>query len=193
MVPVSILRIVFIVLLAFALFRLVRILIQKEKESVLWAVVVCAVLGVILYGLTTVKAEKISLSVGQLKKILFPAKGADWEYIEDKGQFQGRPQTRYIFPEPGPKLNLALDPKTGAFSIVDIEPVNRVLEYLGLPPVGEGVEELSTITGSTLDINTYRWDDYPNGILYIERGLCRNLDSLETYHCISNVTIRPRG
>ena len=143
--------------------------------------------------MSTVKTEKISLSVNQLKKIIFPAKGRDWEYIVDKGRSLSRPQTRYVFPEPGPKLNLVMDPSGSTFTIVDVEPVNLVLEYIGLPPVEEGAQELSTITGSTLDIYKYRWDDYPNGVLFIERGLCRNLDSLETYHCITNITIRPRG
>jgi hypothetical protein len=193
MVAVSTLKIIFLVILALALFRLVRILIQKEKESVLRALIICAILGAILYGLTTVKTEKVSLSIGQLKRLIFPSKAQDWEFIKEEGVRQGLPVTRYIFPEPGPRLNLTIDPAGNTFSIVDVGPVNAVLEYLGLPPVEEGVPELSSITGSTLNINTYRWDDYPRGILVIERGLCRNIDNLETYHCITNLTIRARG
>lgn len=193
MVPVSTLKIIFMVFLAVALFRLVRILIQKEKESVLRAVIVCAILGAIFYGLTTVKTEKVSLSIGQLKRLIFPSKAQDWEFIKEEGVRQGLPIVRYLFPEPGPRLNLTIDPAGNTFSIVDIGPVNAVLEYLDLPPVEEGVPELSSITGSTININTYRWDDYPRGILIIERGLCRNIDNLETYHCITNLTIRARG
>lgn len=192
MVPVSILKIIFIVLLAVALFRLVRVLIHKEKESVVWAVIVCAALGAVVYGLTTIKAEKISLSVSQLKKIIFPSRTEDWEYIEEKGQFQGRAQTRYIFPEPGPRLSLVLDADSGTLSLVDLDPLNAVLDYLGLPRVEEGVDELSKITGSSLDIYTYQWDDYPLGVLIVERGLCRKLDNLDTYHCIANITVRGR-
>jgi hypothetical protein len=193
MVPVSTLKIIFLVLLALTLFRLVRILIQKEKESVLRAAVICAILGAILYGLTTVKTEKISLSLGQLKRIIFPTKAQDWEFIKEEGIRQGLPITRYIFPEPGPRLNLTIDPQGNTFSIVDVGPVNAVLEYLGLPPVEEGAPELSTITGSTLDINTYRWNNYSAGILVIERGLCRNIDTLETFHCITNLIIKSRN
>lgn len=193
MVPVSALKIIFGVILAFALFRLVRVLIQKEKDSILWAIVVCAVLGVILYGLSTIKAEKISLNIAQLKRVIFPNKAVDWEFIKEEGTFQGKTQTRYIFPEPGPQLNLVMDPQSGTFTIVDIDPVNAVLEYLGLQPIEEGADELSTITGSTLDINTYRWENYPSGVLIIERGLCRKMDTLDTYQCITSVIVRARG
>lgn len=193
MVPVSILKIVFIALLAFALFRLVRVLIHKEKESIAWALIVCAALGAVVYGLTTIKAEKISLSVAQVKKLLFPTRSEEWEFIEVKSQYQGRPQTRYTFPEPGPRLSLELDGRSGTLNLVDVDPLNAVLDYLGLPPVEEGVEELTVITGLQRDINTYRWDDYPLGVLIVERGLCRNLDDLDTYHCISRITIQPRS
>lgn len=193
MVAVSTLKIIVLVFLALSLFSLLRILIQKEKGSMIRALIICAALGAIMFGLTTIKAEKVSVSLGQLKRLIFPAKTEEWEYIVDKGSFQGMPQTRYIFPEPGPQLNLTMDPQGGTFSITDVSVVNSVLEYLGLPPVEEGVPELSTITGSSLNINTYRWDDYPQGILILERGLCRKLDTLNTYPCIASITIRARG
>jgi hypothetical protein len=193
MVAVSTLKIIFLVLLVLSLFSLVRILVHKERHALARALIVSAALGTVLYGLNTVKTEKVSLSLGQLKRLVFPTKTENWEYIEDKGAFQGLPQTRYIFPEPGPELSLTMDAQGGTFAITDVGPVNAVLEYLGLPTVAAGVPELSTITGSSLDLNIYRWEDYPLGVLILERGLCRKLNALNTYHCIMSITVRSRG
>ena len=77
---------------------------------------------------------------------------------------------RYYFETPGPKLSLDFDPKTQYFHIKDVYSVNRILEYLELPKVKVAVRELASLTGSRNDLTLYRWEDYPLGILTVERG-----------------------
>ncbi|MCK7527746.1 MAG: hypothetical protein MZV64_64100 [Ignavibacteriales bacterium] len=55
-------------------------------------------------------------------------------------------------------------------TIKDVRPVNVVLEYLGLPPVAEGVAELASLTGRTIDADKFRWDDYERGVLLARAG-----------------------
>jgi hypothetical protein len=86
-----------------------------------------------------------------------------------------------------------MDPNGRNYNITDIEPVNRVLAYLGLPKVKSGIKELSSITGRLSDVNYYRCDDYEGGVLTIERGLCQNKNSLERYHCIVSITVQTRS
>ncbi len=77
-------------------------------------------------------------------------------------------------------------------AIKDIRPVNVVLEYLGLPPVAAGVSELASITGRTLDADKYRWDDYERGVLLLERGICRDMTSAQSFTCIARITVTAR-
>ena len=76
--------------------------------------------------------------------------------------------------------------------IKDIRHVNVVLKYIGLPPVSEGVPELASITGQRLDTDKYRWDDYERGVLLIERGICRDMVSAQTFACIARITVTGR-
>ncbi|MCJ7642862.1 MAG: hypothetical protein MUP28_00115, partial [Candidatus Aminicenantes bacterium] len=78
------------------------------------------------------------------------------------------------------------------YHITDIEPVNRILTYLGLPEVKTGVKELAAITGRLADVNSYRWENYDGRILIIERGLCQDMNSLERYHCVVSIMVRDR-
>jgi hypothetical protein len=85
-----------------------------------------------------------------------------------------------------------MDPKQNYFHIKNVDSVNRVLEYLGLPKVKKAVPELASITGSRNDLYLYRWEDYPLGILTITRDICQDRDRLESYQCIVAVTISGR-
>ena len=91
------------------------------------------------------------------------------------------------------KINLTLGDNEKNYHITDIEPVNGLLTKLGLPPVKTGARELSSITGRPIDVNHYRWDDYPLGVLILERGLCQNKNSLERYHCVTVLSVQSRG
>ncbi|MFQ5721627.1 MAG: hypothetical protein ACE5GI_03975 [Candidatus Aminicenantales bacterium] len=99
---------------------------------------------------------------------------------------------RYVFQEPRPKLILSLDEKGKYLNLKDISPLNKVLKQLGLPPVNSGAPELASITGSRFDINHCRWDNYPKGILIIERTQCKNKKTYQTYHCLATLTIKHR-
>jgi hypothetical protein len=74
--------------------------------------------------------------------------------------------------------------------VTNIAPLNRVLKYIGLPPVKHGIRELASITGSTLDANLYRWDNYELGVLTVERGICRNVTTAESFPCIESITVK---
>jgi hypothetical protein len=83
--------------------------------------------------------------------------------------------------------------KTGKyFHIKNPASINRILRFLNLPEVEEGIPELGSITKSRFDLSQYRWDNYPPGILTIEKVLCPDTDSLVTFHCIITLTINNR-
>jgi hypothetical protein len=78
------------------------------------------------------------------------------------------------------------------FHITNIAPINEILRRMGLPLVKKGAQELISITGSSSHKNLYHWEDYPKGILIIERTVCRNKQTLETFNCIASITIRKK-
>jgi hypothetical protein len=114
----------------------------------------------------------------------------NYVYEKEEGYTGGMTYVRYIFTVPGPPLSVTLDSEQKYFRIKDIYSVNRILEYLDLPRVKTAVEELASITGSPNDVNLYRWTKYPRGILTIERGICQEKDRLDSYQCISKITIQ---
>ena len=116
----------------------------------------------------------------------------NYVYHKEEGVARQRRYTRYYFEVPGPSLSLKLDPKTQYFHIKNVYSVNRILEYIGLPKVKTAVQELASLTGSRNDINLYRWDDYPLGILTIERGICQDRDRLDSYPCIVTIMLLER-
>jgi hypothetical protein len=67
--------------------------------------------------------------------------------------------------------------------------LNKVLKFLNIPQVDKGVPELASITGSQDDVAHFRWDNYPLGVMVIEKTLCQNTSSLETYQAILRITI----
>lgn len=199
MIATATLRSIVLALFGLSVLWVIKVVVKREFETLFRALLVMALIGGAFLYLQGTKHPSISWKV--IKNEIFPSKVRPYTFFKEEGRPGGRLRIRYIFPAPGPegsdpgpspKLNLTLDPNGRNYHITDVEPVNRVLADLGLPPVKAGVRELASLTGLLTDVNYYRWDDYPEGILTIERGLCNNKDSLERYHCLVTLTIQSR-
>ena len=190
MIATATIKLIVIILLALSLIWLFKILLRKEYENLFRAVLVCLIFAGALYMVQQSKTEKFSIS--EIKKSFFPTKPQPLKYQIQTGLSNGANFTRYIFEEPCPKISLTLDPSAKFFHITDVSSVNAVLESLELPKVSTGARDLASITGQRFDSNMYRWGDYPLGILILERGLCTNRGNLESYTCITSITIKQR-
>ncbi|TRZ91406.1 hypothetical protein D4R89_02930 [bacterium] len=198
MIATTTLKTIVMVLFGLTIVWLVKILIKQEFETLVRALIVAVLFGGAFFFLQKTKLETISWK--DIKQMVFPEKAMALGYVKDEGRTGGGRYVRYTFPAPtgeegslfgiGPRLKLTMDPNGRNYNITDIEPVNRVLTYVGLPKVKAGIKELSAITGRLSDVNHYRWDDYEGGVLTIERGLCQNKDSLERYPCIVSITVQ---
>jgi len=176
----------------FALFGLsilwiVILVIKNDMETIVRALIVTALLGLGVYYVNATKLE--SLSFRAIKEDLFPVRARAYTFEKREGTFDGRPATTYVFDDPGPALSLAMMSGGKYMAIKDVRPVNAVLQNLGLPPVDEGVAELASLTGRTIDADKYRWDNYPLGLLILERGICRDMTTAETFTCIVRITL----
>jgi hypothetical protein len=189
MIETALLKGIISVLFGLSCVWLVVVVVRRRFEVISRVLFVIVLLGAAYALLSQVKTKTVSFS--DLKNRFFPEKEIAFTYFKEEDS-AGIPSTKYIFPDPGPRLVLKFDQKANCFNIENPASVNRVLEYLGRPPVKRGVNELVSITGSQLDVNMYRWDDYTDGILLLERSLCKNKNDLETYHCIVAITIRRR-
>jgi hypothetical protein len=166
------------------------IFIRREFHNLGRVILVILLLGGAYYFLQKTTLERVT--VAAIRHQLFPAKAQDWEYSVEESQWRGESFTIYIFTDLGPRLELKLSRDTKSLDIVDIDPVNVALRYLGLPPVKTGTRELSSITGNVADANSYRWDDYPYAPLIIERGTCHTKSEVETYHCIATLRFQSK-
>lgn len=166
---------------------LIKILAQKEWHNVFKVLLLSAFCVAALVFIQNRHLQKSTIA--DIKKQIFPEKTSEYRYRIEKG-FSGRIQyVSYIFDEPRPNLPLSID-STGKFlNISDVSSINKILQRLGLPKVSSGVPELASITGRHSDINKYRWEAYPGGALVIRRSLCRDLKKLESYNCISSITL----
>jgi hypothetical protein len=191
---VSLLKNIVLVLLFLCVIWILRIVIKREFENVLRALIVFILIGGAFYYLQTTESETLTFDdiSAQIKNKFFPEKPPDYVYHKEEGQAGRSTYVRYFFESPGPRLSLDFDPKTQYFHIKDIYSVNRILEYLELPKVKVAVQELASLTGSRKDLTLYRWEDYPPGILTVERGICQDRDKLESYQCIVSVMITRR-
>jgi hypothetical protein len=189
--PVAILKNIFLVLMFLCVVWVIRVVVKKEFESLFRTALVLLVVGGVLYYLQSIESETLTIADvrNQIRETFFPEKMPDYVYHKEEGSVGARSYVRYYFESPGPKLSLTLDPATQYFHIKDVYSVNRILVYLGLPKVKAAVRELASITGSRNDISLYRWEDYPHGVLTIERGICQDRDKLESYQCIVSVII----
>lgn len=190
MIETALLKNIITVLLGLSFLWLVIVIVRRSFELITRVLFVIVVLGIAYVLVSQVKAEMFSFS--ELKNRFFPEKQVELKYIEEKGPAGGPVIIKYIFPDPGPRLALKFDQKANCFNIENPASVNRVLEKLGRPPLRSGADELVSITGSQIDVNMYRWDDYAEGILILERSLCKNKNDLETYHCIAAIIIQRR-
>jgi hypothetical protein len=169
----------------------IRIVIKKELDHLVRALIIAAFLVAVLLYVQHSGFEKITWGNirGQVKEKFFPERTPDYIYEREESYVGGTNVVRYIFTVPGPPLSVTLDEKEKYFRIRDLRSVNRILEYLHLPKVQTAVEELASITGSPNDIALYRWTKYPIGVLTIERGICQEKDRLSSYQCIAKITV----
>jgi len=188
---VTLLKNIVLVLLFLCLIGIIRVVVKREFEHLLRAVLILLLLGGVFYYLETTESETLTFAGirDQIRDKFFPEKIPDYVYNKEEGISGGNRYVRYYFESPGPKLSLTFDPKTQYFHIKDVHSVNRILEYLGLPKVKTAVQELASITGSRNHINLYRWEDYPRGPLTIERGICQDRDRIDSYQCIVSIMI----
>ncbi len=185
--PIAIVRIIVLGLFSLAFLALIISLLRREMDNVVRSLIFVLIFaGLFLYFQQT-KMDRLTWN--NLKKELGLAKPIYYNFIKEESRDKFRYTVRYIFPEPGPRLKLTIDPSGRYLHLDDIDEINQVLEYLGLKKVTHGAKELASITGSQLDINLYRWDDYPDGLLIVERAICRDKTTFNSYNCIQSISI----
>jgi hypothetical protein len=191
---VGLLKNIVLVLMGICVIWVIRVLVKRETENLLRGALFLIFLGVAFYYLQHSNLERLTWGdfKAQVKDTFFPEKTVSYVYEKNEVGSAGRNFVVYTFQVPAPRLSLSIDSDRKYFHIKDIHPINRTLEFLGLPKVNTAVKELASITGSQLDINLYRWNDYPLGVLTIERGICQDRDRLESYQCILKITIGRR-
>jgi hypothetical protein len=190
MISTEVARTIILVLLGLAIVWVIVCVIRNDMATILRALIVMVLLGIVFYYLSQTKLQ--TLSYKSIKNDLFPPKPLHVAFEKKDSYVSGALRTTYLFAEPGPELVLSMEEGGKYLAIKDVDPLNRVLQYVGLPPVKRGVRELAAITGSGLDTDKYRWNDYELGILTIERGICRNVATTATYPCIQTITIDRR-
>ncbi|MGZ5438625.1 MAG: hypothetical protein ACXWFJ_02140 [Candidatus Aminicenantales bacterium] len=181
---------VFLVLFGLSILWIIIILVRNDMQTIIRALIVTALLGLGLYYFNQTKLE--TLSFRAIKEELFPVKARAYTYTRRDSQDAGRPTSTFIFDDPGPPLSLALINGGKDMAIKDVRSVNVVLEYLGLPPIDAGVVELASITGKTIDADKFRWDNYVQGVLLLERGICRDMTAAQSFTCIARITVTGR-
>ena len=181
-------RNVFLILTGLSVIWVVVCIIRNDTGTIVRALVVTVLVGAALFYLNQTKLQTLTFSA--IKDDLFPPKPEYFTFDKRESSEGGVTTLTYIFAEPGPRLVLDMESGGKYQSVTDIRPLNRTLAYIGLPPVKHGVRELSAITGSTLDANFYRWDDYAWGVMTIERGIGRNISTAASYPSILIITIR---
>lgn len=190
MVATETARTVVLILLGLSVFWVIICVVKNDTATIIRALITTVILGVVFFYLNGTKLQ--TLSYKSIKNDLFPPKPLHVSFEKRDSVVAGTPQTVYTFAEPGPELVLSMDEGGKSLTITDIDPLNRLLEYVGLPPVKRGVRELAAITGSSLDVDKYRWDDYELGTLIIERGICRNVATTNTYPCVESIIVLRR-
>ncbi|MDW7761864.1 MAG: hypothetical protein SCM96_14655 [Acidobacteriota bacterium] len=187
MIRTATLETILAVLFVIVLLWIFQLLFTRRIEHIGRPLIIAVVLGIAFFFVQTIPDDTIVFE--DIKESLFPPKAPDYPFTVSKGTSGRVPVTKYSFPEPGPRLKIRIDDTRKFFHIHDVRPLNRILAYLDLPPVSAGIEELSSLTGRNTDNGIYRWDDYALGVLIVERGLCRNRDSADTFHCIQAITV----
>ncbi len=174
------------VLLLIASVWLLVIIIKKRTGYIFRAMMFFLFVLLALIYFQQSDAKKYTLS--DVRYALFPKKGLTLNYYIDEdapGEI-----VQYIFEDPKPRIPLSMDANGKYFHITNITVINEILDRLQLPRIKKGAKELALITGSSSHVDLYRWDDYPLGVLIIERTLCRNKDTLATFNCLASVTVK---
>jgi hypothetical protein len=182
-------------LLVLSALWLIIVIFRRQNENLTRALLLTVLFGGGLILINTYHITRLSLPEIRAKILPSKKKAVTYSYEVENGGAGKDFYTMYVFSEPFPRISLTMDKKGRFFHISsddDIASINAILEYLKLPKIIKGAQELVSITGSQLDIYHYRWDDYPEGILLLERDRCPDKDSLQTYHCLKTITITKR-
>lgn len=177
------------VLLLVASIWLLIIIIQKKSGYMFRGMVFFLFVLLALIYFQQSDAKKYTLS--DIRYALFPKKSFALNYHAEEDSQTGT-IIRYVFDEPRPRIPVSMDRSGKYFHITNITVLNEILNRMRLPRVNEGAQELISITGSSSHKNLYRWEDYPRGILTLERAVCKNRETLETYNCLASITIRKK-
>lgn len=175
-------------LLIIASLWVLKLILQGKHRFIVRALMV---FFLFLLGLIYLQqSETGKLTLPEVKQKIFPPATPEYNYKKEEGSLSFGTYERYIFFDPKPKISLKLDQSGDYFYISNVSSLNSVLDAIGLPKVSEGAPELSSITHSRMDVNHFRWKDYPQGVLIVEKSLCRDKNSFQTSHCISTITVK---
>ena len=96
---VSLLKTIVLVLLFLSVVLILRIVIKREMENVLRAVIIFLLLGGVFYYLETTEAETLTLAdiSAQIKEKFFPEKVPDYVYLKEEGHAGRNNYVRYFF------------------------------------------------------------------------------------------------
>lgn len=177
------------VLLLLASIWLLVIIIQKKTGYIFRGMVFFLFVLMALIYFQQSDAKKYTLS--DIRYALFPIKNLTLNYHTEGDSAPGS-IVRYVFDDPRPRIHLSMDKSGKYFHITNITVLNGILQKMGLPRVKSGAKELASITGSNSQLNLYRWEDYPRGILILERTMCKNRQTLESFNCLVSITIRQK-
>jgi len=175
-------------LLFLASLWLLRIILKNDRRNLFRGVILFLFFLTVLLYLNQNETHK--LTVADIRDMVFPEHALELNYYVKQGKGNASNITTYYFEDPQPRLVLTLDDNGKHLHVTNPESLNRVLRELRLPEVKTGARELSSITGSQLHAMLYRWDDYPMGILIVEKTIYQNRETLASYPCISNIQIR---
>jgi hypothetical protein len=177
------------VMLLIASIWLLVIIIQKKTGYMFRGMVFFLFVLLALIYFQQSDAKKYTFS--DVKLALFPKRASTLNY-HTVGDSQRGTIVRYVFDEPMPKIPVSMDKDGKYFHITNITVINEILSRMGLPLVKKGAQELVSITGSSTHKNLYRWEDYPRGVLILEKTTCKKKQTLETFNCLATVTIRKK-
>jgi hypothetical protein len=169
---------------------LVLLVIRKEKAFINRAVILLLLLLSINLYLNF--SSPSTITIADVRNSLFPTKPLLLDYRTETRHTPEATYTRYVFRVPYPRISISMDVNAKYFNIEDIRPINRILRQMNLPEVTQGTPELVSVTGNRIHQSHYRWEKYPLGILTMQKILCQDKNSLETYHCLITIEIRSR-
>ncbi len=176
------------VLLFLASLWLLRIILKNDRRNLFKGVILFLFFLMVLLYINQSDSRKLTFA--DVRDMVVPVRPLELNYLVRQGKGNASNITTYYFENPQPRLVLRLDNNGKYLHITNPDSLNRVLNALKLPEVKTGAQELVSITGSQLHASLYRWEDYPKGILIVEKTIYQNRATLESYPCIANIQIR---